>query len=223
MVMLALDPDVAHTERRAATRTYREFMPAPAPAPAPAPRTVAYLATSVDGFIAGPDDDLDWLSAPRTSGRPVAADDWAAREATGLGFEDFLARVGCLLMGRRTYDVVAGFDEPWPYGDVPVRVATTRPLTDARATVTAVDGEIGTLIADALAAASGKDVYVDGGTMVRAALAAGLLDDLVVTMLPVVLGTGVRLFEATVSPIDLTVVDVAKYGDGFVQVHYRCR
>ncbi|NTV39391.1 MAG: hypothetical protein HGA51_05470, partial [Demequinaceae bacterium] len=113
-----------------------------------------------------------------------------------------------------------------------------RPLTDARATVTAVDGEIGTLIADALAAASGKDVYVDGGTMVRAALAAGLLDDLVVTMLPVVLGTGVRLFEAgqvrvdpvgadpfdtTVRPIDLTVVDVAKYGDGFVQVHYRCR
>lgn len=195
----------------------------PTATPLPAPRTIAYLATSVDGFIAGPDDDLDWLSAPRTSGLPVAAGAWAAREAGGLGFEDFLARVGCLLMGRRTYDVVAAFDGPWPYGDLPVRVATTRPLTDAGATVTTVDGEIAQLVADAVAAASGKDVYVDGGRMVRATLAAGLLDDLVVTMLPVVLGEGVRLFDATVGPTDLTVVDVAKYGDGFVQVHYRCR
>jgi dihydrofolate reductase len=189
----------------------------------PAPRTIAYLATSVDGFIAGPDDDLDWLSAPRTSGIPVAADAWAAREAGGLGFEDFLARVGCLLMGRRTYDVMAGFDGPWPYGGLPVRVATTRALTEAGATVTAVEGEIAQLVADALEAASGKDVYVDGGRMVRATLAAGLLDELVVTMLPVVLGEGVRLFDATVGPTDLTVVNVAKYGDGFVQVHFRCR
>jgi len=131
-------------------------------------------------------------------------------------------------MGRRTYDVVVGFDGPWPYGDLPVHVATTRPLTDASATVTPVEGEIAQLVTDALAAASGRDVYVDGGTMVRATLAAGLLDDLVVTMLPVVLGEGVRLFEgttldATEGPTDLTVVDVAKYGDGFVQVHYRCR
>jgi len=189
----------------------------------PAPRTIAYLATSVDGFIAGPEDDLDWLSAPRTSGRPVAADTWAAREAGGLGFEDFLASVGCLLMGRRTYDVVEGFDGPWPYGDLPVHVATTRALTEAGATVTAVEGEIAQLVADALEAASGKDVYVDGGRMVRATLAAGLLDELVVTMLPVVLGEGVRLFDATVAPTDFTVLDVAKYGDGFVQVHFRCR
>jgi dihydrofolate reductase len=189
----------------------------------PAPRTIAYLATSVDGFIAGPDDDLDWLSAPRTSGRPVAADTWAARQAGGLGFEEFLASVGCLLMGRRTYEVMAGFDGPWPYGDLPVHVATTRTLTEAGATVTAVEGEIAQLVADALGAASGKDVYVDGGRMVRATLAAGLLDELVVTMLPVVLGEGVRLFDATVGPTDFTVLDVAKYGDGFVQVHFRCR
>ena len=202
--------------------------PTPTPRPSPASRTIAYLATSVDGFIAGPDNDLDWLSAPRTSGRPVAADAWAELTPGGLGFEDFLSRVGCLLMGRRTYDVVVGFDGPWPYGDLPVHVATTRPLTDASATVTPVEGEIAQLVTDALAAASGRDVYVDGGTMVRATLAAGLLDDLVVTMLPVVLGEGVRLFEgttldATEGPTDLTVVDVAKYGDGFVQVHYRCR
>ena len=193
------------------------------PTPLPIQRTVAYLATSVDGFIAGPDDDLAWLSEPRTSGLPVAADAWAARDAGGLGFEDFLARVGCLLMGRRTYDVVARFDGPWPYRDVPLRVAPTRPLAGAPPTVTAVGGKIEDLIADALAAASGKDVYVDGGQIVRMALAAGVLDDLVVTMLPVLLGEGVPLFDAVVRRTELTVVDVAKYGDGFVQIHYRCR
>jgi len=62
---------------------------------------------------------------------------------------------------------VAGFDGPWPYRDLPVRVATTRPLTDAGATVTAVKGEIARLVADALVAASGKDVYVKGGAVMR--------------------------------------------------------
>jgi len=186
-------------------------------------RTIAYLAASVDGFIAGPDDDLGWLSEPRTSGLPVAADAWADRAPGGLDFDELLARVGALLMGRRTYEAVSAFDSPWPYGDLPVRVATTQPLTDARPTVTPVEGDIQQLVADALTAAAGKDVYVDGGKMVRATLAAGLLDELVVTMLPVVLGEGTPLFDATVPHTKLTVVNVAKFADGFVQVHYRCR
>lgn len=189
----------------------------------PAPRTIAYLATSVDGFIAGQDDDLAWLSDERASGLPIAADAWAERPDGGLTFEDLLARVGCLLMGRRTYDAVSSFETPWPYGDIPVRVATTQQFDDAAGTATAVKGDIYGLVADALVAAAGKDVYIDGGKMVRATLAAGLLDDLVVTILPVVLGAGTPLFDATIPTTKLTVVDVAKFGEGFVQVHYRCR
>lgn len=104
-----------------------------------------------------------------------------------------------------------------------VHRATARPLTDAGATVNAIRGETAVLVADALAAASGRDAYVDGGKMVRAALAAGLLDDLVVTMLPTLLGEGVRVLDASVSRRDLTMGDIAKYRQGFVQVHYRCR
>lgn len=74
----------------------------------------------------------------------------------------------------------------------------------------------------ALDRAQGKSVYVDGGTVVRDALAAGVLDDLIVTIIPTVLGTGTPLFNATVPRTDLTVVDVNKFADGFVQVHYRC-
>jgi len=187
------------------------------------PRAIAYLATSVDGFIAGPGDDLDWLAAPRSAGMPLAADAWAARPAAGLGFDELLERVGCMLMGRRTYDAVIAMDAPWPYGELRVRVATTRPLGSTPGpTVAPVSGPIGPLVADALDAAAGKDVYVDGGAVVRAALAAGVLDDLVVTIVPTVLGSGVPLFDATTPRTNLTVVDVSKYADGFVQVHYRC-
>lgn len=213
-------------------------------------RVIAYLATSVDGFIAGRDDDLEWLSEPRGSGVAFAADAWAERAATGLGFDDFLAGVGCLLMGRRTYDAVRGMGGPWPYGDLPIHVATTRPLDSssdddgvegtgdgdgggndegADATrppagaVTAVHGGIGHLVAEGLARARGKSLYVDGGTVVRAALAAGVLDELIVTIIPTVLGEGISLFDSSVPRTELTVADVGKYGDGLVQVHYRCR
>ncbi len=186
-------------------------------------RTIAYLATSVDGLIAGQDDDLAWLSEERASGRPIAADAWAEGPTGGLGFDELLGRIGCLLMGRRTYDAVIAMGVSWPYGDIPLRVATTQPFTDEHAAITAVEGSIDHLVEGALAAAAGKDVYVDGGKMVRATLAAGLLDELVVTMLPVVLGEGIPLFDATVPRTNLTVVDVAKNADGFVQIHYRCR
>ena len=90
-----------------------------------------YLALSLDGYIAGPGDDLSFLPAPEVEGEDH-------------GFAALLATVGCLLMGRRTFDVVMGFDGPWPYGDLPILVATRRPLpAGAPATVRAAEGEAG--------------------------------------------------------------------------------
>ena len=187
------------------------------------PRVRAYLATSADGHIAGPEDEVAWLQAPRTSGRALAGGAWAERPADGLDFDDFLADVGCLLMGRRTYDVQSGFDIPWQYGDRPVIVATTRDLVSERDTVFSLAGTIEELVAAARERAGERDVYVDGGQMVRATLEAGLLDELVVTILPTVLGDGLPLFASSMPRIDLTVVDVRKWGPGFVQVHYSTR
>ena len=93
----------------------------------------------------------------------------------------------------RTYDVVAGFDG-WAYGDTPVLVATRRPLQAEVSTVRAVAGGIDALLDDAQAVASGRDVYVDGGDLVQQALAADRVDELIVTVVPVLLGAGVRLF-----------------------------
>jgi len=90
-------------------------------------RVRVFIASSVDGFIAGPDDELDWLSG---------------REGVEDTFTPFMEGVGAMLMGRRTYDVVAGFDAPWPYGATPVLVATSRAMEPKERTVRAVHGYI---------------------------------------------------------------------------------
>jgi dihydrofolate reductase len=171
-------------------------------------RVRVFIATSVDGFIAGPDDDLSWL--PQPSGDPPP----------DYGYGAFIAEVGALLMGRNTYDVVAGFDGPWPYGERPMLVATHRELNPATPAVRAVAGDIDDLVARGLEAARGKDLYVDGGVMIRAALDAGLIDDLILTIVPVILGAGTPLFIG-LARTDLELVGSEELDDGLVQLRYR--
>jgi len=124
-------------------------------------RVRVYLGCSLDGCIAGPDHDLGFLE---TYG-PDAAEEVGAE---ALGFEAFLDEVGVLLMGRRTYQVLLDHDA-WPYGDRPVLVATNRslPAAPAGGDARAVAGPIEELLAEAKRVASGRDVYLDGGDLVR--------------------------------------------------------
>lgn len=131
------------------------------------------MGCSLDGFIAGPEGDLSWLETARSGGLPP--------DPQALDFETFMNQVGCLLMGRRTYDTVAAFAGPWPHGEVPVQVATSRPLRAPSATVTPVAGSIEALVAGARRTAGAKDVYLDGGALAQQALKAGLVDELILT------------------------------------------
>ena len=156
-------------------------------------RVRVYMACSLDGFIAGPNDDLSFLHEP---GPPA---DGPEEPSEALGFEAFMAQVGSMLMGRRTHDVVAGMGV-WSYGDTPVLVATTRELEPAADTVRVVRGDITSLIAQAKQAAGDRDVYLDGGNIIRQSLDAGLVDELCITMVPTLLGgEGVRLFDGLLS------------------------
>ena len=186
----------------------------------PSGRVRVYIACSLDGFIAGPHDELEWLTQERPGDRPLAAGAWASRQADGLSYEEFTSDIGAMLMGRGTYDVVAGFDE-WYYGDLRVLVATSRPLENAPSTVSALTGDITNLVDAARAAANGKDVYVDGGSVNRQCLDAGLVDELTVTVMPTVLGHGRPLFAGTTSVHEMTVMDVSKYESGMIQLHMR--
>jgi len=180
-------------------------------------RVRVYIGSSLDGFIAGPADELAWLTEARLVDKPRAAGAWADVPPTALTYDDFIADVGAMLMGRGTFDVVKNFDT-WYYGDLPVLVATSRPLGDAPATVTAVQGDVRQLVSRALEIAGGKDVYVDGGELIRQCLDAGLIDDITVTITPTILGAGHALFAGAKRMHDLTITDVAKFEDGMVQV-----
>ncbi len=177
-----------------------------------------YVACSLDGFIAGPDHDLSWL--PGSSGE--AGDHHPEKDPGALEWEDFIQDIGAMLMGRSTYDVVRGFDVPWPYGEMPVCVATRRELDpDPPATVQAVTGTIDEVVGNAREAAGGKDVYLDGGNLIRQAAEANLVDRWIVTYAPVVLGKGISLFAGLENYYNLEITGHYRYAFGMVQIHAR--
>jgi dihydrofolate reductase len=168
-------------------------------------RNHVFMAMSLDGFIAGPNDELDWL---------------IRREGVEDTFTPFFANIGALLMGRRSYDVISGFEGPWQYRSTPVLVATSRPLSPQRASVRAVSGSIESLLRQAQEFAKERDVYIDGGAIIRAALDAGLVDELTVTLVPIVLGTGIPLFTGVTRQHELELLGSRPIGGGLVQLRY---
>lgn len=168
-----------------------------------------FIATSLDGFIAGEDDDLSWLPHPEPGGEDY-------------GYGALMAQTVAILMGRRSYDVIAGFDGEWPYDDVPVFVATSRPLDPAAPTVQAVQGDSAAdLVAAVQAQVGAGGLYVDGGELIRSLLDAGLVDELTITIIPVILGRGIPLFAGAAMRHQLELVGSEHYDNGFVQVRYR--
>ena len=157
------------------------------------PRVSAFLALSLDGFIAGEGNDLAWLE-------PYSGD---SQEETGYGA--LMASADLLLMGRNSYDVVRTFPD-WPYGDKPVTVLTHRPATP-RAHVSFRQGA--------------RHIYLDGGEVVRQGLQAGLVDELTLFWVPVVLGKGVSLFGGEPLPEQLVPLSTAVLASGLVRVIYR--
>ncbi len=181
------------------------------------PRIRVYIATSLDGFIAGPDDDLSWLTGE------TAANPGGPTDPEALTFDEFIDDVGALLMGRRTFDVVQGMDW-WGYGERPVLVATHRPLRGPlRPSVVAVSGSIDEMLTAAKEAAGERDVYLDGGDLIRQAAIADRIDDLTITVAPIALGAGHPLFAGLEKPYPLEILSHRTFEGGMVQIRARPR
>ncbi len=160
-----------------------------------------YVATSLDGFVAGPDHGLDWLF---TDG--------------DYGFKAFYGAVGGLVMGRKTYDVVRGFGE-WPYTDRPCWVFSRRPAV-AHAGVRFVAGRPSDLIDEIAEEAGGPIWLVGGGEITAEFMVAGLVDELILSIHPIILGDGVRLFHRGIPRMDLELVNSETWASGLVQLTY---
>lgn len=174
-----------------------------------------YMGMSLDGFVARLDDSLDFLGSP------------AEGEAAGPdGFGAFLATVDALVMGRRTFEVVHAFGpEGWPYGEIPLHVLS-RSLSElpngTRPTVQLAQGEPAEVIQN-LEASGVRHVYVDGAATARAFLEAGLVTNVVLTFVPVLIGTGISLWGKLRKDIGLELVETRVLAGGLVQVWYRLR
>jgi len=167
------------------------------------PRFSVFIATSLDGYIARADGGLDWLSIVHTAGE-------------SHGYEEFFASIDTLVVGRGTYDTVLSFPD-WPYAGKRVIVLTHRPAT-AREGVELFAGTAAELAAKLRKATR---VYVDGGNVIRQFLAANLIDDLTLSVIPIVLGDGIRLFSSGEGEHRLTLESHRAWPSGMVQLHYR--
>ena len=127
-----------------------------------------------------------------------------------------------MLMGRSTYDTVENAGQ-WHYGTTPVLVATHRPLAPIAESIGSAAGPICELIAKAKELALEKDVYLDGGDLVRQALQAELVDEITTTFLPILLGKGIRLFDNLESRAKLQFVNHSALEGGMLQVTARIR
>jgi len=174
-------------------------------------KTSVFVGTSLDGFIARLNGDFDFLSA--------------SGEADGEsnGYNAFFSTVDAVLMGRNTFEVVLPFPT-WPYGPTPVFVLSSRPIPSApRGAV--VEGISGTptVVLSQLAARAFRHLYVDGGVTIQQFLRAGLISRMVVTRVPVLIGTGIPLFGTLDADVRLEHIATRVLSGGAVQSEYVVR
>jgi len=171
-----------------------------------------FIAASLDGFISKVDGSIDWLNA---------ANDLVP-EGEDLGYRQFMSSVDALVMGRNTFEQVLTFGE-WPYESTPVVVLSRRLDSlseDLPATVSLTDEDPAELV-QRLSAEGMKKLYIDGGITVQSFLAAGLIDEITITIIPILLGEGKPLFGPLPADIELELVESKAFEFGFVQIKYR--
>ena len=168
-----------------------------------------YIAASLDGFIARPDGDLDWLMKQPTEGE-------------NFGYEAFMESVDGLVMGRGTYEKVLTFGD-WPYAKPVVVLSRTLAPEDLRGDL---EGRVRVSNAppkqamDDLEAEGWKRAYVDGGRVIQSFLREGLIADVVLTRVPILLGTGIPLFGPLERDIDLKHLETRAFASGLIRSHY---
>ena len=182
-------------------------------------RTQYYCATSLDGYIAEADDTLDWLTGYR--GEYAGA---GAEPMKGT-YERFYEDVGAMVSGSTTYEWVLDEVAEWPYPGKPFWVLTSRrlatPETDG-ADVRFARGAVRDLHGEMLESADeGRNLWVVGGGDVASQFAdAGLLDEVIVTVVPVVLGTGKPLFERRLHGGPLRLAGTRAFDNGMIEARY---
>ena len=165
-----------------------------------------FIGTSVDGFIARPNGNLDFL--PEDGGEPH-------------GYNEFIATIDAIVIGRKTFETVLALPE-WPYGEKQVIVLGSRPLDFSGirgARVEAMSGQPEEIVSR-LAARGFKHLYIDGGITIQQFFRAGLIQRLTITRVPVLIGQGIPLFGSLPRDVKLRHIETRHYASGLVKTEY---
>ena len=168
-----------------------------------------FIGISVDGFIARSNDEIDFL--PQDGGEPH-------------GYYEFMAGIDAIVIGRRSFEKVLTMTMggPWPYGDKRVVVLSSRPVDlsyAVGAVIEQMDGAPADIVGR-LAATGAHNLYIDGGVTIQRFLRDGLIDRLIITRVPVLIGAGIPLFGTLLRDVKLEHVSTRSFPSGLVTTEY---
>ena len=169
-----------------------------------------YIATSLDGFIARENGDVDWLSGGDIEG---SGEDY--------GFQEFIDSVDILVMGRNTFEMVVSSGE-WLYGNKQVIVLSSRPVQIPSNLAGTVETQLcsPTELVKQLSERGAKHLYIDGGKTIQSFINAGLIQQIIITTIPVLIGEGIPLFGPVNRDMKLQHIETRSFANGFVQSRY---
>lgn len=170
-------------------------------------KVILYIATSLDGYIAQPNDDLSFLSI-------------VEQEGQDYGYADFMKTVDAVIVGRKTYDKVISMGFDFPYADKDAYIITRTARTNT-GPVKFYTKDLKSLI-DKLKSESGKNIFCDGGAeIVNELLKDDLIDEFIISVVPILVGNGTKLFKDGRPEQKLELISVKSFDKGLTQLHYK--
>jgi dihydrofolate reductase len=169
-------------------------------------KVILYIAMSIDGFIARNDGDIDWLSTVEQTGEDY-------------GYGEFIKTIDTVILGRKTYDKVLTFGIGFPHADKECYVITRSELP-SKEKITFYNKDLKQLIVG-LKKKKGGNIFVDGGAeIVNELMKQYLIDEYIISIIPILLGSGIRLFNHIRSEQQLHHIETESFETGLVQIHY---
>ncbi len=173
-------------------------------------KVTVHMVSSLDGFVAKKDESVSWLQSKDHYHKGVTLSE--------AEIDEFIKNIDCYVMGSRTYEHAMKLG--WPYGNVPVIVLTNRDLTTDRESVQFYSGDLQKLVHEKLATQH-KNIWVVGGSkVVKGFIKMGLVDEIILSIMPVLLGNGTLFFDYLGQEHALHLKDVTAYQDGMVELCY---
>ncbi|OIQ29587.1 MAG: riboflavin biosynthesis protein RibD [Bacteroidetes bacterium MedPE-SWsnd-G2] len=169
-----------------------------------------YIASSIDGYIAKSDGNLDWLTG------------YPNPDQLDYGYQDFYDGIDTVIMGRTTYDEIMGFGVDWPYTNCKSYVITTNKSYQLKTPNTELINEISTESIDQIQKGSNKGIWVvGGGRIISEFLNNDAIDEMIISIVPIILGDGIRLFPNKSKETNYEMINAHTFSNGLTNLHFK--